>query len=71
MTTREERLAARHEILDAVNRARQRMSLQVRVGLKPYSMRSIQRAVCAARRSRLVKPETLTAAGFNLGKAVR
>jgi hypothetical protein len=65
ITKREERQRARQQILDAANAARRNLSLQVRVGLKPYSMGSIQEAVAACRKSRLVPAGVIEAAGFN------
>jgi hypothetical protein len=35
----------------------------------PYTLRTIQRAVCVARHARLIDDHTLALAGFNPGKA--
>jgi hypothetical protein len=51
------RKAARLRILDTVNRHRLRM--------KPYTLKTIQQAVCVARRQKLVSPAALQQAGFN------
>lgn len=55
---RDARDVARRMIVKAANAGRDER-------LKPYSLRTIQRAVFKVRRNRLVKPEVLVAAGFN------
>lgn len=52
---RARRRKARHEILEACNRASDR---------HVYRMRHIELAACIARRRQLVKPAVLHAAGF-------
>lgn len=59
-TTRDQLLAARHQILQAVE-SRRRLS---RLNPNAYTMRHIQRAVWIARRFGLVDPAVLVTAGF-------
>lgn len=51
--------AARHKIIDAANKARNDPRI-----VPPFTMLTIQRAVCVARRRGLVSGTVLAAAGF-------
>lgn len=53
-----EQAEARRQIIAAANKHR------IDATIKPYSMRTLQSAVCAVRRRQLVKPDVLIIAGF-------
>ena len=52
---------AQQKILQSANRYRRRM----RTSTKPLGRRHLNHAVCIVRRHKLLKPETIAAAGFN------
>jgi hypothetical protein len=66
------RVKARAEIVEAAQRHRQQRTVKDAPRGKdgyvmlppPFTARHLQRAVCVARRNRLVKPAVLVAAGF-------
>lgn len=72
MSSKVERSEARTAIVAAANKHRRaRLARDVPRGRdgyvfapKPFSARSLQLAVCVARRNRLVHPDVLVAAGF-------
>ena len=55
------KLDARRSTITAANTHQRNLNLRYH----PYTARTIQQAVCVARRNRLVKPAVLTAAGYN------
>lgn len=61
------RMDARWTILAVVNKRRREENAKRRTTflLPPFYMRHLQRAVCVARRNRLVSDDILITAGFN------